>query len=317
MNFSLSSSSIGVDANSEAPPLVGLPGYQPSGLVGPLSVPLFFVTALVAPRLVAFLYDKTAHFGTGIFSSMWMVLLGAALLGAAVGGTFFPAIHFGKARNNNLAAIVGCLAGLTTFALALGIEAEHHRSEVMRYRAKTALTQGSLASSGLSRVELTRQYLELRAQEGLEVTGRRGRGSNINGGMFWGLLGIEALLAAIAATLVPYYIAGRRFSEERNRWFLFKTVDSVLPQDAPALVQAAQERDWERFVQIAKASKDPKFKEYKPAITVYYVPEKAGGILLIRAIADPKKPVATVYESELSNEELKIIWPGFPAPTGV
>jgi hypothetical protein len=69
-------------------------------------------------------------------------------------------------------------------------------------------------------------------------------------------------------------------------------------------------------MQIAKTSKDPQFKEYKPAITVYYVPDKPGGILLIRAIADPKKPLATVYEEELSNEELKTIWPGFPAPTG-
>ncbi|HEX9995953.1 MAG TPA: hypothetical protein VGB45_02330 [Abditibacterium sp.] len=314
MNLSPSVSSV---ENLDARPLVAVPGYKPSGAVGPLSAPLVFATSLVVPPLAAFLYDKTAHFGTGLFSSMWTVLIGAALLGALTGAAFFPAIHLGKMRNANLAAFIGLLAGLAAFTMALGIEATEHRDEVSR--ARTVAAQSGVATTfpAQSRLDLTREYLGLRAESGLQVTGRRGRGANINGSMFWALLGIEGLLSAIAATLVMYFSAGRRYSEERNRWFISKTPYNVLPHDVPAIVEAAQNRDFAGVAQIATASKDPNFKEFKPPITIHYVPEKAGGILEIRAIADPKKPVATVYESELSNEELKTVWPAFPARSEV
>ncbi len=99
-------------------------------------------------------------------------------------------------------------------------------------------------------------------------------------------------------------------------FFISKTPYNVLPHDVPALVQAAQSRDWARVAQIAAASKDPNFKEFKPPVAVHYVPEKPGGILEIRAIADPRQPVATVFESELSDVELRVVWPAFPAPGG-
>ena len=214
-------------------------------------------------------------------------------------------------RNANLAAFIGLLAGLAAFSIALAVEADSHRAEIAQARAAGLI--GTEAAT--SRLGLTQNYLQTRAQTGLEVTGRRGRGANISGTMFWALLGIEALLSAIAAILVMYLLAGRRYSEERNRWFISKTPYNVLPHDVPALVEAAQNRDFASVAQIAAASKDPNFKEFKPPVTIHYVPEKAGGILEIRAIADPKKPVATVYESELSNAELQTVWPAFPAPS--
>lgn len=307
----------GAAQTAPVPPLDVLPGYKPSGGIGPLSWPLIFVTCLLAPGLTAWIYDKTLHFGTGIFSSMWAVLIGAGLLGALTGTAFFPAIHFGKIRSVNLAATLAGLAGLLAFSIALGQEASAHRGEITHARAQAVRVPGqTTAPKNTSRLDLTRQYLDLRAQSGLEVSGRRGRGASINGGMFWALLGIEGLLSCIAAALVAYFAAGRRFSEERNRWFISKTPYNVLPRDVPAIVQAASARDWAGVAQIANTSKDPNFKEFKPPLIIHYVPEKSGGILEIRAIADPKKPVATVFESELSNAELQIVWPAFPAPGG-
>ncbi len=97
--------------------------------------------------------------------------------------------------------------------MALSQEAQSHRGQVQGGRAATT-------PQSESPIATTRQYLEQRAQSGLEVSGRRGRGANISRGMFWALLGIEGLLCAIAATLVMYFAAGRRYSEERNRWFI-------------------------------------------------------------------------------------------------
>lgn len=315
MNPSPANVPSGEGANPPSQALTALRGYKPSGKVGPMGWPLILVTFLMAPGLAAFLYDKTAHFGMGLFSSMWTVLIGAALLGALIGAAFFPAIHFGKVRNANLAALVGCLAGLIAFSMALSQEASAHRAAVVSASAPQTTSDATQVQAE-SPITATRQYLEQRAQSGLEVTGRRGRGANINGKMFWALLGIEALLCAIAATLVMYFAVGRRYSEERNCWFISKTPYNVLPHDVPAIVQAANARDWSRVAQIAAASKDPNFKEFKPPLVVHYVPEKPGGILEIRAIADPKQPVATVFESELSNAELQTVWPAFPAPGG-
>ncbi len=98
MNPSPANLPSGAGANPPSQPLTALRGYKPSGKVGPMGWPLILVTFLMAPGLTAFLYDKTAHFGMGLFSSLWTVLIGAALLGALTGAAFFPAIHFGKVR---------------------------------------------------------------------------------------------------------------------------------------------------------------------------------------------------------------------------
>lgn len=55
-------------------------------------------------------------------------------------------------------------------------------------------------------------------------------------------------------------------------------------------------------------------KEFKPPVVIHYVPEKPGGILEIRAVVDPKKPLGTVFEREMTNEEVKAVWPEFPMP---
>ncbi|MDQ3813987.1 MAG: hypothetical protein M3347_08550 [Armatimonadota bacterium] len=303
-----------MNASSEpagAPQVQAVAGYKPSGKIGPLALPLLLVSLLVLAPVAAFLYVKTGHFGGALFSSVWVLVITAALLGAVVGAALYPAIQWGHVRHVPFAVTFGLLAGALAFPLAMGFEALQHRDEI-----QAALQKQGGAAAELTPVQTAQVYWQAHAEGGQEVTGKRGRGANISGSMFWALVGIEWLLTTLTAGVVAILWTNRRYSEAAGRWCVSKTVDTVLPQHLPELIAAGNADDWPRFAAIANQSKDPEFKEFKPQVTVHYLPGVPGGVLEIRAIADPKKPVTTVFERELTNEEIKVIWPGFPGPGG-
>jgi hypothetical protein len=288
------------------PEVLAVPGYKPSGRIGPLGVSLLLVTLLVLPLAAAFLYIKTAHFGGSLFSSIWAVVVTAAVLGALVGAGFYPAIQWGHVRNVPLAVICGLLAGALAFGYSLSFEALDHREEI-----RVAIGRRGGPAVELTPAQTAQIYWQERAEGGLEVSGRRGRDANISGSMFWALLGIQGLLASLTAGVIAILWVNRRYSEQSRRWFASKTVYSVLPHDVPELIAAGNAGDWPRFTAIASQSKDPNYKEFKPQVVVHSLPGVPGGVLEVRAIADPKKPVTTVFERELSNEQLKVVWPAF------
>ena len=285
------------------PPLAAIEGYQPSGKIGPLALPLALICLLVLPFFAAFIYQKTAHFGLGLFNSMWFLVGAALLLGIVVGLGFFPAVQWGKIRNPTLIAAVALLAGIATFAFALYLEADAHRAEV----APSALN---------SPVALTQSYLAGRADVGTTVSGRGGRGANISGTMFWALLGIEGLLCAIGAAVAANVLALRRYSEEFGRWMSSKTIFNFPSAAAPELVALANASDWPNFATRARALKSATSGDNVSSATVHLVLEKPGGVLQIRAVTDPKVPIATVYEKHLTPTELNAISAEFPAPAG-
>jgi hypothetical protein len=187
-----------------------------------------------------------------------------------------------------------------------------HQDEVRAALAQKSNASTQVASqTQLSPLETTKAYWNLRAEGGQLVTGRRGRGASIDGGMFWTLLGLQGLIAAILATVVGALLAGRRFSEANDRWFASKKLYDVLPHHLPEIIAAGNAGDWARFKAVAETSKDPNFKEYKPAVTLYYLPGKPDGIMEIRATVDPKKPITAVFERKVSKEEIQIFWPQF------
>jgi hypothetical protein len=285
--------------------LQALEGYKPSGKTGPLGIPLLVATLLIVPPLLAWIYNATSHFGGLLFSNAWILIATSGLLGLLVGGAFFPAIQWGKIRNPALATVIVLLAALLTFGFSLGHEAWTHRDEVR------AALQSRNASTQLSPVENAKAYWNLKAEGGQLVTGRRGRGANIDGGMFWTLLGLQALIAAVLAAVVGALLAGRRFSEANDRWFASKTLYNILPHHLPEIIAAGNAGDWPRFKALCEASKDPNFKEFKPAVTLYYLSGKPDGIVEIRATVDPKKPITAVFERKLSKDEIKFFWPEF------
>lgn len=287
-------------SGSPFPVLRAIEGYRPSGKIGPLGLPLALISLGLLPFFAAFIYQKTAHFGLGLFSSMWFTVGAALLLGIVVGLGFYPAIQWGKIRNPTLIAGVALLAGIATFGLALCLEANDHRAEI----APSALS---------SPVALTQSYLAGRAETGQQVTGRRGRGANINGGMFWAMLGIEGLLCAIGAAVAANLLAGRRYSEQFGRWMKSKTLFNFPNAAAPELVALANVSDWANFAARARASKGNDSENVSSA-TVYTMPEQEGGVLQIRSVIDPKQPIATVYEKLLTPAELNTISTEFPAP---
>jgi hypothetical protein len=287
--------------------ILPITGYKPSGKIGRLALPLLFASLLVLPPLAALLYDRTAHFGGLLFSSVWVLVITALLLGAAVGAGFFPAIQWGQVRNIPLAVVFGLLAGALTFPLTMGLEAWSHRDEI-----RTVLQERGSPAVELTPQKTAQIYWQARAEGGQEVTGRRGRGADISGTMFWALTGIQWLLTALASSVVALLWTNRRYSEPAGRWFVSKTVYNVLPQHLPELIAAGNTGDWQRFAGVASQSKDAQFKEFKPPVAVHYLPGSSGGVLEIRAVTDPKKPVTTVFERELTNEELKVVWPAFP-----
>lgn len=279
-------------AASQFPPLTALDGYQPNGKIGPLGLPLALLSLILLPFFVAFVYYKTAHFGLGLFSSMWFIVGAALLLGLVVGLGFFPAIQWGKIRHPTLMATVGLLAGLATWSLALYLEADGHRAD-----APLALS---------SPVALTQSYLTRRAEAGQEVTGRRGRGANINGGMFWAMLGIEGLLCSLGAAVAAHVLASRRYNEQFGRWMKSKTLFNFPNAAAPELVALAGAGDWANFAARARAAKG-KDGENVSSATLYTMPEQEGGVLAIRSVINPKQPIATVYERLLTPAELNAI----------
>ena len=292
-----------------------LPGYKPSGKIGRLGLLYLLLTLLILPPLAAFLYVRTAHFGGSLFSSIYVLVFTSAVLGAVVGAGFYPAIHWGKVRNVPLAVAFGLLAGALALPLAMTIEAMDHREELsnsIQGQRGESSQANTTDPATLSPLQIAQLYWNARAEGGMEVTGRRGREANIDGGMFWALTGIQWLLAGLTAGVGALLLANRRFSEQEDRWFISKTIYSVLPHHLSELIALGSAGDWTRFAVLASQSKDPNFKEFKPQVSVHYLPETPGGILEIRAIPDKSKPIGTVLEHQLTNEQMKIVWPASP-----
>ncbi len=299
-------------AASRFPPLMAQDGYQSSGKIGPLGLPLALISLILLPLPLAFIYYKTAHFGLGLFSSMWFVVGAALLLGLVVGLGFFPAAQWGKVRSPTLMATIGLLAGLATWSGALYLEANGHRAEIeakapdFRTITDQATPHPKLAPPALAPFALTQNYLSQRAEAGQEVTGRYGRGANINGGMFWAMLGIEGLLCALGAAVAAHVLASRRYSEQFGRWMKSKTLFNFPNAAAPELVALANAGDWATFAARARAAKG-KDGENISSATIHTIPEQEGGVLSIRSVISPKQPIATVYEKLLTPAELNAI----------
>lgn len=296
-----------------APTSVSAPTeYKPSGKIGPLGWPLLAVTFLLAPVVLGYLYDVSAHFGLGLLSSMWMILIAAAVLGGLVGAAFFPAIQLGKVRNAPLVLGLAFVAGLGAFGVSMLAESNKYRGEMIEIFAPIMAKEEKISASQaqaqlserLSLFKTAQIYWGARVEDGLTVS-RRGSGTQINGTMFVALKAIEALLCSIGAVIVANLLVSRRFCEEFNRWYVSKNLFNVLPDAVPALVAAGNAGQWEQFRQIAAASKDPNYKEFKPSITLFSVPDKEGGIVQIRGFVSANQNVGTVFEREVSGEELR------------
>ena len=294
-------------AGSQFPPLCAIESYKPTGKIGALGLPLALITLIFTPFLVAFIYYKTAHFGLGLFSSMWFIVGAALLLGIVVGLSFFPAIQWGKIRNPTLMATIGLIAGTAAWSGALYLEANDNREERIAMIKPGRFPQPEPEPVMFAPpIETVKSYLSRRAEAGQEVTGRGGRGANINGGMFWALLGIEGLLCALGAAVAAHVVASRRYSEEFGRWMKTKTLFNFPNAAAPELVALANARDWTNFAARARAAKG-KDNQNVSSATVYTMPEQEGGVLTIRSVIDPKQPIATVYEKLLTPAELNAI----------
>ncbi|PQV65100.1 hypothetical protein B1R32_102107 [Abditibacterium utsteinense] len=303
-----------INAQSMAPAqgFPAVPAYKPSGKVGALALPLALLSLLILPALGALLYDKLWHFGGFlIFSQL--------ALGALVGALLYPAVHWGKIRNTVLAGILGGLVGAATFFGAKAFEAWQFRPEYIEgesayiaQRYHLSPQKARAAAEGFYTPANTLKFYWLgRAQVGMSISSTRTRStSQISGTMFWVVEGVELLLVTLLATVVALSLTQRRFNEEFNRWFISKGLGTTHPLHLAPLLQSLQAGDYAGAAQYKiAASKD---NAQGPQISAAYIPEKAGAVLTVKAKSN--KGMQTVFERDLSNDEMRAFWPTFPAP---
>jgi hypothetical protein len=299
-------------------PALGMPivaGYRPSGRVGVLAFPLALLALVVVPTLSAWLYLSLWHFGH-------MLLLSQILLGVAAGVMLFPVVHVGKMRSPVMAGTLGVLIGLATFLGAMGWEAWQFRPQYIAGES-TYLANKYHLSPQKARAATEKFYTPTntikfywmdRASAGLTVTSSHGGGaSHMGGALFWVVEGCELLLVTVVAALIAVQFSQRRFSEEFNRWFVTKNFGVVHPLHLEPLL------DTLRVGNYAHASRFSYYhrKDYPhgPQVSASYLPQKAGAVLTVSAKTDTKKGLQTVFERELTNEEMKTFWPAFPVST--
>ncbi len=290
-----------------------VPTYRPSGKIGALALPLWLLSLLVVPVTCALLYENLWHFGRlMIFSQMF--------LGALAGGLLYPAVQWGKVRNTVLAGVLGALIGAATFAGAMALEAWNFRPQYIAgetayiaQKYKVSPAKARAAAEGFYTPQNTLKFYWLdRAQAGMTMTSSRSRSSSqISGTAFWVVEGLELALVTIIGALIPAQLAARRFSEERNRWYLAKSFGAVHPLNFAPLMAAAQQSDFATVGQLAPGGKQEGGSAAQ--LNAYYLPEKAGGIVCIKAVANKNKGMQAVFEREVSDAEMRALWPAFPA----
>ncbi len=297
-------------------PTLGWPtvaSYRPSGKVGPLGWPLLLLSLFLVPLVSGFLYEKLWHFGEFlIFSSI--------ALGALVGALLFLPVHFGKVRNPLLAAILGCIIGAATFGTSMFLQAQQHRDTYIAYETeylvKTKGVKPQQARDAVTKfytpLNMTRYYWQDRAQAGVTLTSSRRRGqSQLSGGMFWALEGLEFFLVALCGGFLARYAAKRRFSEDTTEWFTTKAVYGISPLYVGPFMQSLDENDFDKARRIAATTAG---QQVGAQAVVSYLKEKSGGILTIKARTHKNKEMQPIWERELSNTELKTFWSEFPMP---
>lgn len=294
--------------------MMPLPKVRPSGRLGPLGAPLLLLTLLVLPLLAAFLYNTLWQFGN-------LLVFSAIGLGVLVGFAMYPAIHFGKVRNRAVAGVLGAIIGFATYGSAMGLEAWGYRSQFVaddiNYLTKA---QGVAPAKAKSMVEahytplnMATTYWQERATAGVTLTSSRTRSSSqVTGTTFWVLQGLELVLVTIIGMGMAIFFAGRRYSEEFNRWYNTKLLGSVHAANFEELMAAAHNSDWARARQCIGSEKSS--SQVGAQLDVAYLPEKPGGLLTISAKVHKNKGLEPIFERELSNEEMKAAWPAFPAP---
>lgn len=292
--------------------LATVPGYKPSGKTGALAAPLLLLSLLVVPVIGAVLYDKLWHFGG-------FVIFSQLFLGALVGAMLFPAMHFGKIRNTVLAGILGGLIGAATLLGAMAFEAWGFRpqyiageSAYIAQKYRLSPQKARAAAEGFYTPANTIKFYWLdRAQAGMSVSSTRSRStSQISGTMFWVVEGVELLLVTLLAAVVALSFAQRRFSEEFKRWAVSKSLGSVHPLQVAPLLEAAQAGDFGKVRVFGSGGKTE--GQAGAQIHAYYIPEKSGGTVSIKAITNKNKGLQPIFEREVTNEEMKALWPEFP-----
>jgi hypothetical protein len=281
------------------------------GLIGP---PLLLLTLLVVPPMAALLYDKLWHFGN-------MLIFSALALGVLVGFAMYPAIHFGKVRNKVMAVIVGGLVGLASIVGAMGLEAWGYRDQfvnddvafLVKSRGMQPQQAKQMVEAHYTPFNMTKTYWEERGAAGMTITSSKTRTqSQISGTTFWVLQGLEVAMVTIIVAGLAAFFAGRRYSDEFDRWYNTKLLGSVHAANFQELMAAANSGDWARVRSCIGSEKSS--SQVGAQLDVAYLPQKPGGWLTISAKVHKNKGLQPIFTKELTDEEMKAAWPAFPAP---
>jgi hypothetical protein len=291
-----------------------LPKAKSSGSFGIMGPPLLLLTLLIVPPVAALLYDKLWHFGN-------MLIFSALAFGLLVGFAMYPAIHFGKVRNKAMAVIMGAIIGFAAFVGAMGLEAWGYRSQFVDYdvaslvKSKGVQPQQArqMAEAYYTPFNMTKTYWEERSAAGMTITSSKTRSqSQISGTIFWVLQGLELGLATLITAGLAAFFAGRRYSDEFDRWYNTKLLGSVHAANFQELMNAANSGDWAKVRACIGSEKSS--SQVGAQLDVAYLPEKPGGWLTISAKVHKNKGLQPIFTQELTNEEMKAAWPAFPAP---
>jgi hypothetical protein len=170
--------------------------FNPSGRVGPLTIPIVLMLALLA-ALVAWPYQWivelfAVHGGTAIVVATFFV----PVLGGLTGWLAWTAVDRGKCRNPQVGRIAGCLLGLVALA------ASHYAA----YRTATWKFDDVAVAD----------YLKATTTTGWHVLGSES--PDISGAMVYLIWGLEAAIVLGVSGWLGGEAARRPFCERCDQW---------------------------------------------------------------------------------------------------
>lgn len=141
---------------------------------------------------------------------------------------------------------------------------------------------------------------------------RRASVIHLTGALFWAVEILELFLIASLAVAIAATLAGRRFSEEKDKWFVSKAIYSVHPLLMGDLMRARETGACADAVKIGSAATTE--NQVDGQAQVAHLKEKPVGIVTVKAKTDKNKGLQPVFERELPNADLRVLWPTFPMP---
>lgn len=304
-------------AGAAAAPVAAADGvmYKPSGRVGPGTVPVLALAAVVGGLFAGWLYHMIAP-------HMNLLLVSQLYVGFIAGGAVALAAKKAKVRRPRLAIALAAMAGLLAYGTFEGLNSMRARAEYVDYVAQSISQQGNAAQArALAETAVPSQarffplYMQALGASGTTLQSSHAgstskTGISVSGPWYWALLCAEIGIVVLVSGGLAQAAASAPFCERCDGWYKKSTVHKTHVEQAPAMLERVQAGRWDAVREVpvlSSKNKKPDDKNHADVVLTHCSGCSDGWAALTCTVQNGAK---TLAQSRLDTQTVAVLAAG-------